>query len=365
MKICLLGDARSIHLQRISRGLAQRDVRVHVVTHKPAEIGGVSVERYRVPPPGIMNPHRWSARRRRYLCGLARDFDVVHVHFLQDWGFTPEIMAKGSFAVTPWGSDITPPPGEGLPGDELTAARRSLLQQADLITAMGPRFAQSIAQFGAVSRNRIKIIPLGVDVRLFRRGAPWERTAVGSSAVGFFKGFRVVYGASVLVQAIPRIVSAVPKVRFRMIGDGAEKADCQRLAMELDVNRCIDWIPRQEHADLPAFLREWDVSVIPSLQESFGVAALESSAMELPVAASDVGGLPDTVRDGETGVLVPPGDPAALADAIVTLLRDSALRQRMGCAGRERVEREFDWDFIMDEWVNTYARLRENRCVMV
>ena len=274
-------------------------------------------------------------------------------------------MAETCFGVTPWGSDITPPPGEGAPSEELTSARHLLLQQASLVTAWGPRFAETIAQFGAIASERIQIMPLGVDLQLFHRAGARQHSTEAPLWVGFFKGFRPVYGASVLVRALPIIISEVPNVRFCMIGDGAERASCEQLAARLDVRHAIDWHPRQTHADLPAFLREWDVSVIPSLQESFGLASLESSAMELPVAASDVGGLPDTVRDGETGVLVPPGNPAALADAIVALLRDPTLRRRMGYAGRKRVEREFDWDVIMDEWVNTYARLRESRCVMV
>ena len=365
MKLCLLGDAQSIHLQRISAGLARRGMQVHVVTHKPAEIDGVNVERFRVPPPGLTNVRRWSARRGHYLRGLLREFDVVHVHFLADWGFTPEILGEGTLAVTPWGSDITPPPGEGAPSEELSAARRMLLTEARLITAWSPRFARAISNYSAVPCESIALVPLGVDTALFRRNESSTQSVGGPPVVGFFKGFRPVYGGSVFVKAMPRIVQAIADVRFCLIGDGAELSECQALARRLDVDSRIQWVSRLAHDHLPPHLEKWQVSVIPSWQESFGLAALESSAMELPVVASNVGGLPDAVREGVTGTLVEPGDCNGLADAVAALLRDADLRRRMGALGREMVQGEYEWDQILDHWVGLYAELRARRCVMV
>ena len=87
--------------------------------------------------------------------------------------------------------------------------------------------------------------------------------------------------------------------------------------------------------------------------------------MRVPVVASDVGGLRDTVRDGKTGLRVPPKNPQALATAIVRLLRDAPLRERMGKAGREMVTHEYDWSTILDQWVRTYDAARDHSAVMV
>jgi len=91
---------------------------------------------------------------------------------------------------------------------------------------------------------------------------------------------------------------------------------------------------------------------------------LESSAMGVPVVASRIGGLVDTVVDGQTGLLVPPAAPEQLADAIITLLRDHDARCRMGEAGRRFVVEHYDWDKILDRWVETYERTRD-RCVAI
>ena len=92
---------------------------------------------------------------------------------------------------------------------------------------------------------------------------------------------------------------------------------------------------------------------------------MESSAMGVPVVASDVDGLRDTVIHEETGLRVPPSDPVALAEAIVRLLRDEELRVELGRAGREMVEREYDWRDVHDRWVSFYARVCESVAVTV
>ena len=105
--------------------------------------------------------------------------------------------------------------------------------------------------------------------------------------------------------------------------------------------------------------------MIPSVHEAFGVAALESSAMGVPVVASDVCGLRDTVRNGETGLLVDSSDAGELAGGIVKILREAPLRWRMALAGRSMVEREYLWPELIQRWIEVYETARERRCAMV
>ncbi len=365
MNVCILGDARSVHLQRIVPGLIERGLRVRVICHKPAPIDGAIVERFTVPGPSLRRPFRWTARWARYLRTLMRTHDVVHVHFLHDWGFTPEVLDQGCFVATPWGSDITPPPGEERAGAALVAKRVMMLQHAAAVTSWGKTFAEAIGAYADIDALRIAILPLGVDLDLFRRPVQRVTRPAGVFKVGFLKGFREVYGPTVLMRAIPTVVEAVPSTRFHLIGDGPLLEKCQQLAALHEVTTSIKWIRRQPHANIPNHLAGWDVSVIPSLCESFGVAAVESSAMQVPVVASNVGGLPDAVIDGETGLLVMPGAPEQLADAIIRLLRDPSARHSMGLAGRRMAEEHFEWSRILDQWVSTYHHACDRVCAMV
>jgi glycosyltransferase involved in cell wall biosynthesis len=106
--------------------------------------------------------------------------------------------------------------------------------------------------------------------------------------------------------------------------------------------------------DVEALLHRWDVFVMPSLEEGFGIAALEAMAAGLPVVATAVGGIPELVKDGETGWLVPPADPQALAGRLRSLLRDSGLRQAMGIAGHSRAQDHFSMDRMVENVSKIY-----------
>jgi glycosyltransferase involved in cell wall biosynthesis len=106
----------------------------------------------------------------------------------------------------------------------------------------------------------------------------------------------------------------------------------------------VDFRGEVPHERVPAVLAEFDIFALPSRAEGFGVAALEAQAMELPVVATRVHGIPDVVEDGVSGLLTPPRDPAALADAIARLAADAELRAAMGRAGRALVESRYRWE---------------------
>jgi glycosyltransferase involved in cell wall biosynthesis len=367
MRICLLGDAQSIHLQQLAAGLARRGHEVRVATHKPAEIPGVEVERFRVPEASVTNLRGWDGRRTQYLRGFLRRFDVVNIQFLADWGFRfdPPLIENAALVATAWGSDIVDPPGETPANAELIEYRRTLLRRADAVTACGPTFAAMVAGYAGTDAGHVDVVPFGVDLTRFRRRMPSQRNRRKSPRVGFLKGFRAVYGPTVLMKAIPLVIGELPEAQFDLVGEGAELVRCQAMASELHIEHAIRWVPRQKHEGLPALLETWDLTVIPSVHEAFGVAALESSAMGVPVVASDVDGLVDTVLHGETGLRVPPGDPTALANAIAGLLKDRKLRTQMGESGRAMVEREYDMELVLELWLRFYERVRENNVVMV
>jgi len=113
--------------------------------------------------------------------------------------------------------------------------------------------------------------------------------------------------------------------------------------------------------DVPRLLGELDLLVLPSLWEGFGLVLLEAMAAGRPVVASAVGPIPEVVADGETGLLVPPEDPAALADAIVRVLLDADLAARLGGAGRRRVERFFGIERMVAQTDAVYQELLGGR----
>ncbi len=368
MRVCLFADAKSVHVHQLARSLASHGATVHVVTHKPFEVPGATVERFRVPPAGWTNLRRWESRRRRYIADFFQNFDVVNMHFLADWKLDEELLRSSdrdaALIVTAWGSDIVDPPGETPASHALSADRKQLLQRADMVTVCGPSFASVVAEYGKLRTDDVAVVPFGVDLSRFDPSVTAPRPPDEPLTIGFFKGFRPVYGPTILIQAIPLIIRESRHCRIQLVGDGAELSQCQAMARQLGVESYVEWIPRQDHSRLPPLMAHWSISVIPSIHEAFGVAALESSAMQLPVVASDVCGLRDTVIDNHTGLLCPPGDPNALAKAVLLLRADVQLRTRMGLAGRQMVEQHYNWNRLAPAWLQAYERAREERCVM-
>ena len=354
MRICILGDAPSIHVRRIATGMVSLGHYVRVVSRKSGSIDGVDVEQFTVPRFSLRYPARWARRRTLALRHLFASHDVVHLNFLHDWFLTPEIVRAGRLIVSPWGSDIVKPPDLDAYPPGIVQIRRSMLHMAHRVLVYGDGFADVVAHFADIDERTIARLPLGVDLNVFRPLAINDNDA---PTVGFFKGFKAVYGPSVWIRAIPQVLDRVPGTRFEMIGGGPMRTECQALAESLGVARSITWLAYQPDERMPKIIGRWKLSVIPSLFESFCVAALESSALQVPVVASKVGGLHETVQDGKTGLLVPPGDPQALADGVVQLLRDEPRRLRMGIAGRAMVADQFQWSTTINQLNDIYKEV--------
>jgi glycosyltransferase involved in cell wall biosynthesis len=190
-------------------------------------------------------------------------------------------------------------------------------------------------------REQYVVIPSGVDLDALRAAAPPHEAArrrlgvehgtrllVGLGRLEPVKGFRL------LVDALPRIVAAVPSARLLLVGEGSERAGLAARAAALGVGDRVELAGAQY--DAPVFLAAADLVVVPSLNEGMGRVLVEAMALGRPVVAARVGGIPAVVADGETGRLVEPGDPEALAAAAVDLLKNPGLAERMGEAGARR-----------------------------
>ncbi len=351
MRVCILGDARSVHVQRISRGLAGRGIEATVITHHPLPIENVNVQKHAVPKAGLRYATRWAKRHERYLKRIMREHDVVQIHFLHDWGLTPEIAAEGCLVVTPWGSDIQLPPGVPPPPPDLVRKRVALVRMSDAIIATCKTFAERIVAFAGTGTHKVRIVPKGVDTSLFTPASSWPPE---EQIVGYFKGFRLVNGLRYLLEAIPSVLQSCPDAKFEFVGDGPLRNESHKLVEELQVTNAVRWLGPQRHEHMPTVMSRWSVVAIPSLAEAFCIGALEASAMEIPVVASQVGGLTETVRDGLTGILVPPADPWHLAGAIIELIKDRERGRLMGRIGRRVVQEEYEWSDSLDSLIESY-----------
>jgi phosphatidylinositol alpha-mannosyltransferase len=202
--------------------------------------------------------------------------------------------------------------------------------------------------------NGLRVIPNGVDCSRFA-GLPEP----AGSTVLFIGRFEPRKGARVLIDAFPALKERHPEAALIMVGEGSERRACEEAVPEA-LRQDVTFVGRVEPWELAQSMGFAAVVCVPSLGgESFGIVLLEGMAAGRPVVASNIPGYAAVLRDGVDGLLVPPGDPAALAETLARVLDDPARAKAMGESGRERAHR-YDWPVVAGEIEAVYAEALES-----
>lgn len=239
-------------------------------------------------------------------------------------------------------------------------AERLANRMTDLIVANSEAVKEDVVRQERVEPAKVRVIYNGIDPYLYdipadpalraSLGVPEEARIVGVVAnLIHYKGHRF------FLQACQEVKRKYPAVCFLLIGDGPLRGALEGLARKLGLDKDVLFLGSRQ--DIPQLLALMDVAVLPSLEEGFPNAILEAMAARKPVVATRVGGVPEVVIHGETGLLVPPKDPPALAEAIIELLGDPKRAEEMGKAGRDRVKKEFGLDRMIREMEGLYEEL--------
>ena len=343
MKVVFLADAPNVHTQRWLAHFVRAGVDCEVISFRPATIEGARV--HYVAGAESLGKARYLVHARR-VRRLVHDLapDLLHALHVTSYGFLGALAKYRPFIVSVWGTDVLEAPHLTPFHSWLT---RYALAGADVITATSLQLGVETTRY-APRGTPVTVIPYGVDLDRFAPAG--ERPPRDEIVIGTVSRLSPEKGVRYLIEAFARLRGTLgPTLKLRIAGDttpvaaGPERHALEALAARLGIAEAIEFAGWVEHEALPAFLRGLDVFVLPSVFEGFGVAAVEASAAGLPVVASNVHGLPEVVRDGTTGLLVPPRSPDALADALGRLINQAALRETMGRAGRDFVAARYDW----------------------
>lgn len=162
----------------------------------------------------------------------------------------------------------------------------------------------------------------------------------GVPVVTIVAALRVPKGHEVALRAWPEVLAGCPEARLLLVGEGPARESLQRLVAQLDLTHRVVFTGLR--SDVPDLIRASTVVLLPSVTEALPTVLIEAAACARPVVATTVGGTPEVVEDGRTGVLIPPGDAERLADAVAQLLGDPSLREQMGREGRALAQERFD-----------------------
>ena len=334
-RVVYLADAPYIHTRRWVEHFAGLGWDAHVISFRPAEIPGVTV--HYVDGFESIGKARYvvHARRVRALIQTLKP-DLVHALHLTSYGSLAGLSGFQPSIVSVWGTDVLEAPSITPLHRWIT---RHALARAGAITATGLRLAE--ATLPHTPRGKpVAVIPYGVDLDLFSpqpRGERAELTIGAASRLSPEKGF------DLLLRAVAQLRERGVALRVLLVGDGPSRPALERLSRELHLDEAVEFAGEVPYARVPGMLQRLAIFAMPSTWEGFGVAAVDAAAMKLPAVASNIHGIPDVVLDGVTGLLVPPNDTSAFADAVLQLVAQPRLRELMGEAGRAYVEREYRW----------------------
>jgi glycosyltransferase involved in cell wall biosynthesis len=244
----------------------------------------------------------------------------------------------------------------------LRRLERELARRTDCILAVSEGVKRDLVEYGVAPPRRIRVIPLGIELEPFlaatRRGGRF-RAALGIEQglplIGIVGRIVPIKDHHLFLGAARYIADRCPGARFVIVGDGVLGREIEAYAQTLGLGDRVMFTGWRR--DLPEIYGDLDVLVISSRNEGTPVAAIEAMAARCPVVATHVGGVPDLIEDGVTGLLVPSGDAAGLADAVVTVLRDRGLVERITEVARARVRVEFSETRLVSDTARMYRRL--------
>jgi len=296
-----------------------------------------------------------SAALKRRQLHVKRRYDLEHYFFSMPTGLLtliPGIRRRIPYIVSLRGSDVPGYDPNNLKVERIhklmKPVTRRIWHRAEKVVALSDALAQTARQ--TAPDLDIDVIPNGIDTDQF---SPPERRQPKST-------IRLITVARLLERkGIQTILEACAKptllpISLQIIGTGPYEAELRNMVESLRLSECVEFVGYVPNEELPKYYRKSDIFVLPSETESFGLVFAEAMSCGLPIAASDVGGIPETVRHGIDGLLCPPGDPALLRANIRRLMSNADARLKMSDSQRQRILTNYPWEHIAARYLEVY-----------
>ncbi len=232
------------------------------------------------------------------------------------------------------------------------AGLRGIYHKAGLIIAVSKSVKKFITERLKIKDDKIVVISNAVEIG---DGFQGNNHQIDKLMVGSIGNLNKQKGQTFLIRAFARVAASLPKARLEIIGDGPEKQKLLDLIKELDLESRVQLLGKIEKPK--RYLDKWDLFVLPSLSETFGLVILEAFASRVPVVATRVGGIPELIIDDKTGYLVPPADSEKLAKAISYLLAEKKKRESLASEAYKTLKDKFDWSKVILEIEREYQEI--------
>lgn len=301
----------------------------------------------------------------KLVSNIVKEFkpNIIHAYSATPSGYAGILLKKHfnlPIVVSLLGSDINVYPYRDEKTFEFT---KRVLREAERIISVSEVLKNEAEQIEK-TKKEIEVIYMGCDLELFNFNAN-KRFELRNEHIINPNDFVLLFigslirskGVFELAEAFYHLTKRYNNVRLFLVGIGTDEKDLRGLFTSYGIADKVFFVGPVPHNEIPNWLSFSDVLVLPTLYEGLPNVVLESMACERPVVATKVGGIPEAVEDGESGILVEKGDVNGLIQAIVTLIENPDLRLKMGQAGRKIVEERFSWDISTNKLIKVYEEV--------
>lgn len=284
--------------------------------------------------------------------------DILHAHVANSYGFFGALQFFHPYLISVWGSDIYTFP-------KLSYFHRKLIEfnlsKADFILSTTGKMAEEVRKY---TDKKIYITPFGIDVNRFKPQKGYSIFEDDTIVIGLLKSLTLKYGIDTLIRSfkILKENNRDKKLKLLICGEGPERSNFTDLINELNLGSDTILKGNIEFDSAHQFHNMMTIPVYLSKIESFGVSVLEASACEKAVVASNVGGLPELVKNNKTGLIVNPDSPVEAVRAIQELIDNEELRFRLGKEGRQFVVENYSFEKCIEIYKRIYENILQRKC---
>lgn len=366
MKVLFLSAANNIHTIRWVNALTQRGIEIILVSLKNHNHQNTKnkidskVKIYYLPFSGMKGYYLNIFSLKKIIKQTKPD--LINVHYASGYGTLGRFLKTNKKLLNVWGSDIYDFPNQSKLKKQILLKN---LKAFKYIASTSLCMAEETKRF-LNSKKTIFITPFGVDTKIFKS---LESKKEKKITIGIVKTLKKNYGIEYLIEAFNILCERYKEedsilydnLYLEIYGEGELKNDLQNMVKEFELEKKVYFGGYIENIKLPEIINRFDIFCVPtSGNESFGVAAVEAMACEIPVIASNVDGLKEVVVNGQTGFIVPKKNSQKLAQKLDELIKNKTFRTVMGKNGRERVEELYEWEKNVGTMVEIYKKICKN-----
>lgn len=353
MKVIFLSKASNIHTVRWVNSLSEKGIEVHLISlpnHEERKENKISnkVKIYYLPIRGSKG-YYFNYFSFKKLVKIINP-ELINVHYASGYGTLARLINFKKTLLNVWGSDIYIFPNESF------FKRKILEKNMKKIKYIASTSSVMAKETNKYTSKKIFITPFGVNTQLFK---PLKIKKNKEMTIGIVKTLEEKYGVIYLIIAFKKIIDKGYNVKLLIYGEGDLRKKLEELCRTFKISKSVTFKGFIDNNKVPEAINAMDIFCVPSLSESFGVAAVEAMACGIPVISSDAEGLTEVMEDNVTGYIIPKKSSEKIAEKIIDLLKNKKKRKEFGENGRKRVLELYDWNKNVENMLEVYKKITD------